>query len=317
MSIPSEYSFPRYLLAKKSIDDRALNRVVWDELLGQVRKTPREETLPVVEIGAGIGTLLQRFDEWGMVDAAGQMDYTAVDVDGETIGEAGNRLPAWAKQSGFSVEQEVVERGVTSWRLSRGACGLSVRFLQCDLWDFADKTERWKKFSLLIAQAFLDEVDVPTALPKLLDLLQPRGLFYFPIAFDGETTFQPTIDAELDAGIETLYHRSMDERVRDGRPSGDSKTGRHLFGHFRRLGVELLAVGSSDWVVYPSKGDYPGDENYFLHHILHYIDVTLRGHPELDEQRFAEWLEERRRQINRGELTYIAHQLDFLGRKQR
>ena len=38
------------------------------------------------------------------------------------------------------------------------------------------------------------------------------------------------------------------------------------------------------------------------------------GHPELDAEVFAGWLQERCAQIERGELVYIAHQMDLLVR---
>ncbi|MCB0115995.1 MAG: hypothetical protein KDD84_17970, partial [Caldilineaceae bacterium] len=55
------------------------------------------------------------------------------------------------------------------------------------------------------------------------------------------------------------------------------------------------------------------DEAYFLRHILHFVETTLSGHPELDATSFAQWLQTRRDQIERGELIYVAHQLDLLG----
>jgi hypothetical protein len=67
-------------------------------------------------------------------------------------------------------------------------------------------------------------------------------------------------------------------------------------------------------VVYPQKGGYPGDEAYFLHFIIHTIETALAGHPEMDEKRLAGWAAQRHAQIERGELIYIAHQLDAAGR---
>jgi hypothetical protein len=40
---------------------------------------------------------------------------------------------------------------------------------------------------------------------------------------------------------------------------------------------------------------------------------ALRNHPALEQVRFDRWITERHAQIERGELVYIAHQLDFLG----
>ena len=61
-------------------------------------------------------------------------------------------------------------------------------------------------------------------------------------------------------------------------------------------------------------GKYPADEAYFLRFILHFFEESLTGHPRLDADVFAIWLKERHAQIERGELVYIAHQMDFLAR---
>ena len=153
-------------------------------------------------------------------------------------------------------------------------------------------------------------------------MLRPAGLFYFSINFDGATLFLPEMAADrplpnaptLDRQIEALYHRSMDTRVTDGQPSGDSRTGRRLFHALRACGAQALAIGSSDWVVHAVDGAYPTDEAYFLGCILHFVESTLRGHPQLNARAFENWLTTRRRQLARGELLYIAHQLDYCGR---
>ncbi len=106
----------------------------------------------------------------------------------------------------------------------------------------------------------------------------------------------------------------MDERLTNGHPSGDSHTGRHLFAHLKNAGAEILAAGSSDWVVFPGLNGYPGDEAYFLHHILHFFEQSLSNHPELDAEQLTDWLIMRHEQVARGELIYLAHQLDFVGR---
>jgi hypothetical protein len=42
---------------------------------------------------------------------------------------------------------------------------------------------------------------------------------------------------------------------------------------------------------------------------------ALRQTPGLDPERFDAWIAKRHVQIDAGELVYIAHQLDFLGRR--
>ena len=106
----------------------------------------------------------------------------------------------------------------------------------------------------------------------------------------------------------------VDERITDGQPSGDSRSGRHLFHQLRQAGGEILAAGSSDWVVFAGDDGYPADEAYFLQFIVHTMQQALAGHPELDAARFADWIRQRQKQIENGDLVYIAHQIDFFGR---
>jgi hypothetical protein len=47
---------------------------------------------------------------------------------------------------------------------------------------------------------------------------------------------------------------------------------------------------------------------------LHFFETSLTGQPELDQARFAGWLAQRRRKVEKAELVYIAHQMDFLVR---
>lgn len=285
MTTPA-FSFPRYLAAKKSVDDRALNRLVWQRLAEEIDRAGTDEGPAVLEIGAGIGTMGERVVEWGLLKRG---SYTALDNEAENVAAIRKRLAG-------------------------GIPGLTLQVEQADVFAFAARPENRQRYDLLIAHAVLDLFDVPRALPRLLGLVKPGGLYYFTINFDGTTIFEPTIDPALDGLIEALYHRSMDERITDGKPSGDSRTGRHLFHLLPACGVEILAAGSSDWAVYPVHGRYPQDEAYFLHCILHFVESTLTGHPALDGAAFARWVAERRRQIEAGELVYIAHQMDFVGR---
>ena len=285
------YDFTRYLASKRTVDDRALNRHVWQTLADTVAaELPRDRPLRVLEVGAGIGTMIERCVEWGLFTRA---KYSAIDNEESNIRAARARL---------------------AHLTSGGGSGLRLNLQSSDLYEFAARKENRQRFDLLIAHALLDLLHLPAALPSMLGMLRPGGLFYFSINFDGATLFLPELDGALDSRIEALYHRSMDTRVTDGKPSGDSRTGRKLFHALRECGAEVLAAGSSDWVVHALGGTYPADEAYFLGCILHFVESTLRGHRELDAGAFEAWLATRRRQVARGELMYVAHQLDYCGR---
>jgi hypothetical protein len=307
MTVPSTYSFTRYLAAKKGLDDRSLNRAVWESLSRAVAAYPVKDRLNVLEIGAGIGTMVERILDWGLLARA---TYVAMDAEQANISEACSRLPKWASDRGYTVENE----GCSTLSLRRKDQDVLVKLETVDLFDFLAQESGKSKWDLIIANAFLDLIDVPATLPDLLSLLKPRGLFYFTITFDGATIIQPEIDPAFDAQIEALYHETMDHRVIGGKPSGDSRTGRHFFQQVRSAGATMLEAGASDWVVFADQKGYRDDEEYFLHFIVHTIGSALEGHPALDQERLARWVRERHTQVEQGRLVYIAHQMDFFGR---
>jgi SAM-dependent methyltransferase len=309
MTVPSSYDFTRYLAAKKSVDDRALNKTVWQSLAHAVASYPVEDRLHVLEIGAGIGTMVQRTLDWGLLTRA---TYLALDAEHANISEASSRLPSWASDNGYTVEN-VSRKNI---RVRGKDQDLLVKLETADVFEFLDRDAN-SKWDVLIANAFLDLIDVPSTLPALLSLLKPGGLFYFTITFDGATIIQPEIDPAFDAKIEALYHETMDRRVIGGKPSGDSRTGRHFFDQVRSAGASLMEAGASDWVVFAGPDGYRGDEAYFLHFIIHTIGSALEGQTALDQERLAWWVRERHTQVDQGRLVYIAHQMDFVGRVAR
>ena len=293
--------FPRYLLAKRTVDDRALNRQVWQKLVEVLDSLGQEGPLRVLEVGCGIGTMVERIVEWGLTTRA---DYTGLDIDPEYIKVALNRLGSWGKSQGWEAIQYPGKLDIQNedrhWE---------IEFKVADITTYQNE----QKYDLVISHAFLDLLDIPKVLPKLKSMVCRGGLFYFTINFDGLTVFEPVSDPALDAKIIRIYHQTMDERLVNGELSGDSRSGRHLFNYLRDIGAQVLAAGASDWVVFPTEDGYPADEAYFLHCILYFIENSLCRHPELDLEDLDRWFSERRSQIHNRTLSFIAHQLDFCG----
>ena len=310
----TDYSFIRYLSAKKTVDDRALNRNVLDAFVRALPSATPESPLRVLEVGAGIGTMIERLL---IHDVLGYATYTAIDANAATFSELNRRLPNWAKEHGFTVDiLSSQDTALRRMRLSRSAQNVVVESHTIDVFDLITDEHYHQSWDVLIAHAVLDLLDVPRTLPQLLSMLRSGGLFYFTINYDGATIFEPMIDREFDAEIERLYHQTMDERITNGIRSGDSRTGRHLFHWLRQNDVDVIAAGSSDWVVFGGAQGYPGDEAYFLHFIVETVRSALEQHPTMAAQhdRFLDWIAQRHRQIDAGTLVYIAHQLDFVGR---
>lgn len=308
MPTPTTYSFQRYLASKKTVDDRSLNRPVIQQFTRHMAAmVGAEAPVRILEVGAGIGTMIERLLEWNVLP--GRVVYTAIDVEPDNVEAALARLPEWADEHRASC----TEAGPRSYYLELEDHTITIEWEVGDVFTFAsDMTDR--SWDVLIGQSFLDLVNVPTRLPILFDVIEPGGLFYFPITFDGATIFQPTIDSVFDEHVEQCYHDTMDQRIIAGNPSGDSQAGRHLFEHVRETGGQVLGAGSSDWVVFGDEEGYEEDEGYFLHHILHMIENALEYNPDVDNEELSAWIAQRHHQVEQGTLVYIAHQLDLLGR---
>jgi SAM-dependent methyltransferase len=289
--------YARYLAAKTTVDDRALNGHVLDEL----RRLMPAGAPRVLEVGAGLGTMVARLLDWGVL---GIGEYILLDTDRTLLDHSRRWLRDWAAARGLhsDLRPDGLRIGDLRVRLVHAELG---RYLETDHGPLAD---------VLIANAVLDLVDVPAILPGLLRLLVPGGAYWFTINYDGETIFEP--GHPLDDQVMRAYHRDMDERIRYGRPAGESRTGRRLFRYLLDASAPALAAGSSDWVVHPARdGNYPADEAYFLRTILNTIRDALRDHPDrLEPADLADWMAVRGRQLAAGDLVYIAHQLDFVGR---
>ncbi len=289
--------YARYLVAKTTVDDRALNR----QVLAELRRLMPAGAPRVLEVGAGLGTMAARLLDWGV---AGAGEYVLLDADRQLLDRSRRWLRDWA-----------ASRGLRSNPLPDGlqVGDLRVRLVHAELGGYL-AAGHVELADVLIANAVLDLVDVPAVLPGLLRLLIPGGVYWFTINYDGESIFAP--GHAHDDQVMRAYHRDMDERIRYGQPAGESRTGRGLFHHLRDAGAPALAAGSSDWVVYPSPdGTYPADEAYFLRSILHTIRDALRNRQDwVDPADLADWLAVRCRQLAAGELVYIAHQLDYAGR---
>jgi SAM-dependent methyltransferase len=274
-------SFIRYLAAKKSVDDRALSRRVWHAMISAVRIASPQRGPRVLELGGGIGTMVERVIDEGSLRPG---SWTLIDAQPVLVAEANRRL---AGRAPFPVE--LIAAKLDSFLASA-----------------------FQPFDLVIANAFLDLLDPQRALPPISELGRPDGLFLFSSTFDGLTVFEPEIDRELDDQVFGLYHRSMDERIVDGLRSGDSRCGRHLLTLLPRCGYRIVEAGSSDWIVHPQGGRYPADERFFLSCILDFFEESLTPRAALDPAEFRRWLRARREQLDAGVLVFLSHQLDVL-----
>src|SRR4029077_16786796 len=192
------FDFARYLAAKTTVDDRALNQYV----LAELRRLMPAGAPRVLEVGAGLGTMVARLMDWGVV---GTGEYILLDADRQLLDDSLRWLRDWA--AARDLRSDLLPDGLQ-------VGDLRVRLVHAELGRYLEAAQGAQGVlaDVLIANAVLDLVDVPAILPGLLRLLVPGGVYWFTINYDGESIFEP--GHPHDDQVMQAYHRDMDERVR-------------------------------------------------------------------------------------------------------
>lgn len=298
---PNGFS-PHYLAAKKTIDDRALNHHVWETLRLALAQTAGPGPLKILDVGAGIGTMLERVVERRML--TGPAVYVVSDSDPGQLSAARQELSQWAQKRGEALSWS----GEHQCRLQTADADVAIVLDLASAEELADRSDTLGSFDLLIAHAVLDLVDFPSVLPRLLRRLKASGLAYLTCNFDGDTIFLPEWDGDQE--IIRQYHASMDARL-----AGASRTGRRLLTFLQRPGLKLLAAGSSDWVIHPRNAGYATDETFFLHALIETVERAL-AKKNSPPPGLAAWARLRHQQVAAGELSLLARHLDLVARRQ-
>ncbi len=295
---------PRYLSAKKSIDDRALNQSVWQMLDKTLHQIGGKGNKPIhiLEVGAGIGTMFARTIDQKLL--SGVTTYLATDNDPGQQLAARTYLTTWAKKRGHDLSWSGQHRG----QLNTAGADIALTLEHVSIEELAGKVHPAGPFHLLLAHGVLDLVDAAAVLPQLLSQLIRGGLAYCTCNFDGETVFLP--ENKADEEIIRLYHGSMETRL-----PGASHTGRRLLSLLQNPDVDILAAGSSDWIIHPRNQQYSPDATFFLHAIIETVAAELaqKSNPPAG---LADWADLRHRQVEAGELTFLARHLDLLARRK-
>ena len=270
-----EATFIRYLAAKRTVDDRALNRRVWDAMISSAGGAPR-----VLEIGGGIGTMIERIiDDGRLVPRS----WSLMDEQPALIAEARKRLPSLP----FPLEPVVSDLETY----------LGSRFLP---------------FDLVIANAVLDLLDPPRILPLMAGLCRPGGLFLFSITFDGLTVLEPEIDRDLDRRIVEQYHATMDERLVGENHRGTADAAGTCSPCFPAAATASSRPVHPTGSCTRARGAIPpmsGSSSPASSTSSRKPSPPAHG---LDAGDLDRWLAARRKQLAAGELVFMAHQLDVL-----
>ena len=295
-----------FLQAKRRLDSHSHHAPTWARFRVELTTLPQEQPLRILEPGCGTGTMLEHLLALPELKNA-RLD--AFDSDPGLIDTAQGLVESRAADAGFRVEWEG-ERAL----LQKGERTLSIHYRKADLYDLLASPSAHDSCDILLTHAFLDLFPIPTILPGLLCLVRTGGLLFALLTFDGGTRFDPEFDMALDRQVVELYQRSMVRSDRNGQLFWGFEAGQDLMLGLLKAGAEVLSQGPSDWHVEP--GNPLGDEEYalFLHTILDYVEREVGGESEIHSGRFAAWMQERRRQVEEGILSFHARNIDVLAR---
>ncbi len=235
--IRETFDYPDYLSAKKPVDDESLNQAVWKSMINWL-KTRQDNTksLKILEIGAGIGTMLERLLE---TDLLTNCTYTAIEMEAPFRESAFNRLENWSKDNNFSFTKINKDKIL----ISNNDKSIELDWIIGDVLNIKDRIEN-NYYDLLIGHAVIDLLPVPQCMPGLLTFLKPGAGFYLSLNFSGNTQFIPAHPE--DEKISAAYHQDMDNRFPDldWQPS---LTGIALGPWLTSQGHKIIEHGPSDW----------------------------------------------------------------------
>ncbi len=325
MTIP-EISFPDYLEAKAEVDDAALNAVVRRGLLSATRQvvTRHPGRLRVLDLGTGSGVMVRRLlRDLGVVRSAGTaLEICGVDLDAELIQAAGQLC----REAGGGQETHS----------SADSGRVKVEFRVMSVEEALSNATSWE---LVTAHALMDLLPLATTCAAVHDSLVPGGLFYSTINYNGLTRWYPEAeDAEFEQQLLSYYDRSMRRTRSDGCVQDGAASGGRLYQACSAAGLETLALGGSDWCVYPKvhgdggaqgvdtgAGDagtagtgpaatYTQGEARLLTWMLR--NIYNEGLREFATGLMDAWMRDRLRCLEQSKLVMVVHHLDLLARRR-
>lgn len=299
----SEYT--QYLSAKKSIDDQSLNRHVWHTLKKSLPKSNLHEPLEVLEIGGGIGTMFQRLVEWQLTP---HMNYVLTEPKEEYLNFFWQAIVPWSKKKKIEIEK----LSATSARLSTAKSCIFVSTIVADGDKIVQHFLENNTFHLLVANGVFDLLDIELFLPDCFNLLNNSGLLYASINYEGRTDFFPLWPNATEGELLTQYHDSMQRNTASSSPFPACMSASRLISTAINNTFEMLAAGSSDWVIHPKNRQYTEDESFFLNAILDTIWMELVENKNVDQTVLKDWISLRQKQLNENNLIYFANNVDLL-----
>jgi SAM-dependent methyltransferase len=263
------FSYPKYLVSKRTVDERARHPGVWKTFLDRLRasatRASRErEPVRILEVGGGVGDLALQILR-ALPDVA--VAYTLIDIEPENLEAARERFRRERPDATVSPVLDGIGNIPSAAPIgkdTKSSRDVVTYFVQDDITrlgntdsDMQSTHGRVQSYDAICGQAIMDIVPTRILLQKLSLLLKEQGVIYLPIHFDGRTDIDPPYHPKVDHTIARIYHDSMTRTWTDADGNvhkyDGSRSGRDLVMHAASAHLCVVDVGASDWIVLPSR----------------------------------------------------------------
>ena len=301
-------NYQDYLEAKRRVDTRCMNRHVFAEFKRNLRgRADMEDGAVVLDLGTGTGLMLRKIIS---LNPRGKTTLYGIDRNEENCAAARALIERELVESGYEIRSSG-----GSCAAKKGDARLTVTVIHGDFLDEPLPAVRDEACGFVTAHAVMDLVPLGKTIERVRALLEPGGVFYAPINYDGVTTLLPPYgNGVFENSLLALYNESMNRRSAGGEPTGGDRTGSGLYQELENRGFSILGFGPSDWLVFPRNGSYPSSDRRFLRYILHMIFKEGDRVKRKEGKRLRLWYERRLSDIESGKLTLLTHQTDIIAR---
>jgi SAM-dependent methyltransferase len=302
---PSSTAFADYLEAKFALDSRSLNADVRQACIERIAS--RRAHLRWLDVGTGTGAMVRRLVKNGL---RASLSVTALDADAGLLDIASSKLVTDLEDGGYNTRLHGV--GIEAAKADQR---IVVHLPCCSVFDYQPGSPA--AFDLITAHSLMDVLPLEPALARFSAWLAPGGMFYATLNYDGDTGLFPVHDDEaFECLLLAEYNASMERRRVQAEATGGAHAGRRLLTALSRMGLDLIAYGSSDWNVTPFEGRYRDRDADVLRALLAFIRDEAEHAAAIDRPGLAHWYAERRAAMARAQLGVIVHHIDILATRR-
>ncbi|MCC7369758.1 MAG: hypothetical protein IT306_15125 [Chloroflexi bacterium] len=311
---------PAWLSARRRYDEAALDAAAIRAIRDWAAALPEGYVPIVVDLGSGTGAALRRARAWL---APRPLEAYAVDRDAALLalatppGRGAEPNAAWS-----AGQHKPASTHLAGQAGQAGQAGHECRATRivADLLQPLDSLGGPPDGTadLVLGHALADLLPLDRLAARAAALARPGGLIHLALAYDGQTCFGPSLEAqrpglaEAEQRILNGFHQHMD-RPRAAAPAyGGATSGRRLAPALRAAGLEIVREGASVWNVAAADGP---DARLVLDWLLRFVSDAARDLGRVDRATLDAWEACRRAMLADGTLTARVVHRDVLARR--